>query len=145
MMRRLICLMLSMLLCASLVVSAFAAEAMFTPSVPAKDKPNLEEIKDDQGKPAIGKTSGETDTYIYEDCLLLTSVAEAKKDGSELENFDEDARDLLLEVYEDLKSGDMQIPYDKFGLDASKMVIRDLFDASWLCVDLKDLSEHPMQ
>ena len=143
MMRRLICLMLAMLLCASLVVSAFATESVFTPSVPAKDKPTIVEIKDNQGANAIGVTSGGVDSFIYEDCLLLTAVSEAKKGGSTLETYDEEAHALLLEVYEALKSGEMQIPYEKFSLDPNNMVIRDLFDASWLCEDLQNVSAHP--
>lgn len=140
-MRRIICLALAMLISLSLACPVFAAST-FTPSVTYKDTPAIVRIKDNNGNWALGLTrdaTGKVTGYIGLDCLLLTSVAEASKDSSKL---DKEAREELLNVYNQLKDGTMKLPYADLGMNENKTVIRDLFDASWLCVNKTDLSDH---
>lgn len=143
MMKKVISLIMALLLCASLAISAVAAENKFTPSVEGKDHPPIVDVKDEDGKPAVGIVTGDVKDYVGKDCLLFTSVAEAMKKKDKLETFDKEAHDLLLEVYEQLCSGKMKIPFGNFDLKPENMVIRDLFDVSWLCVEWSDLSDHP--
>ena len=137
-MKKFICLMIALMLCLSMALPVFAAEGTFVPSISEKDGPEIVTIKDDEGNPAIGSVhdeSGKVIDYIYEDCLVVTPVSQAKT--SEL--IPDDAEALLLSVYDQLKNGTMKLPYEKFSasLDSSKMVIRELVDMSWLC------GEHP--
>ncbi|MBQ6718945.1 MAG: hypothetical protein IJN20_01160 [Oscillospiraceae bacterium] len=136
---------MAVLLCASLAISTAAAGQKFTPSVKAKNHPKIVTIKDDKGRPAWGIIEGDETSYVYKDCLLLTSVAEAMKKKDRLEKFDKESHDLLLDVYKQLSAGDMTIPFENFNLKPQNMVVRDLFDVSWLCVDKADLSDHPEQ
>lgn len=135
-MKKVIACVAVLTLLVSLFVPVMAAEAEFTPSVTNKPAPEIVPVEDPDGKPAIGvirDASGDIISYVYEDCLVVTAVADAETstlipDASEA---------LLLEVYEKLTNGEMEIPYEKHDadLDASKMVIRDLYDATWLCGD----------
>ena len=134
-MKRVVSFVVALLICCSMVCVASAEE--FAPSVPSKDAPSIVPVTDPNGKARIGvirnTTTGEIVDYVDEDCLLVTPVSQATT--SQL--IPAAARDLLLKVYNELKSGLMQIPYEKFnaGLKAADMVIRDLFDATWLCID----------
>lgn len=131
-MRRIVCAILAIMLCASLAMPAFAA---FTPSVSAKTSVEIVPVETAGGKEVNTViTTGNNETVkVEDDCLLLTSVADANKKNSELEKLDKEAHTLLLEVYKDLDSGKMEIPYADFDLKADKMVIRDLFDATFVC------------
>ena len=115
--------MIAVLLCLCVMTPALAAENNFVPSIGYKDGPEIKK----------GEMNGEDVT----DCLEVTSILQAEKGTTDITPGD---RDLLLDVYQDLRKGDMEIPYsDLFAeLDSKKMVIRDLFDVSWLC------EEHPV-
>lgn len=128
-MKKLLCLALAVMLCVSLACPALAAEADFVPSIGEKDAPGLIQ--------AILKENGVTIEEIPEGCLVITSVAQAGSSGQ----IPEDAKSELLQVYEALKNGSMTLPYDKVNpnIVPEDMVIRDLFDLSWLCAD------HPEQ
>ena len=54
----------------------------------------------------------------------------------------EDSRALLKQVYAALTDGSMKLPYEKYGLDPAKMVIRDLFDVSFLCTEHPEMLEN---
>jgi hypothetical protein len=56
------------------------------------------------------------------DCLVITTVTEAREKTTDIT---QEARDLLQEVYEDLKSGEMELPLDE------DYVVRELVDVSW--------------
>lgn len=131
-MRKFICAVLAFVLCVSLALPAFAA---FTPSVAVKTGVEIVPVKADGGEEvkAVITTGNKETVNVEEDCLLLTSVADANKKNSELEKLDKEAHSLLLEVYKDLESGKMEIPYADFDLKADKMVIRDLLDATFVC------------
>lgn len=134
-MKKVISLITALLICVSLASSVFAAEDAFVPSVPSKGAPTIVTIKDGEGKPAIGvvkDATGKTTDHLYSDCLLITSVAEANTSTK----IPADAKTALLSVYDQLNKGTMKLPYGK-DVDADKMVIKDLFDVSWLC------NEHP--
>lgn len=132
-MKKLIAFVTVMLICVTLACPAFAAENEFVPSISYKDEPVIVPVEDENGDPAIGvirDSSGDIISYIYEDCLVVTSIANAKTSTE----IPEDARELLLSVYEQLTNGTMTLPYPD---GATNMVIRDLYDASFLC------TEHP--
>lgn len=129
-MKRIICLIMVMLLCASFVCTALAAEE-FVPSISYKGMPEVVTVKDANGNDAYGvlrDATGAVAGYVYEQCLLLTPVANAATDP----DIPTEAKTELLSVYEALSNGTMQLPYGD-DVDADAMVIRDLFDVSWLC------------
>lgn len=139
-MKKIIALLTVLMLCAALAVPAFAANE-FTPSVTNKPAPSIVPVLDPDGNPAIAivrDPDGEIISYVYEECLIITSVAEAPTSTL----IPDVARDLLLDVYDKLTSGEMALPYDKLGLDASKMAIRDLFDVTFLCNSSSEV-DHP--
>ena len=141
-MKKVISLVLALVLCLCLVVPVCAEE--FVPSITGKEAPTIVPVKDDEGNNAIGvikDANGNIIGYVDEKCLVITPVSKAKT--SEL--IPDDAEILLLDVYDKLLSGAMSLPYEKLnaGLDASKMVIRDLFDASWLCEGENIAPAHP--
>lgn len=135
-MKRVICLITAIITCLALACPVFAAEGEFVPSISYKGAPEIVPVKDGQGADALGALldeDGKIVDYIYEDCLVVTPVSEAKTSTL----IPDAAEELLLKVYDELTAGTMQIPYEKHNADlkASEMVIRDLFDASWLCAD----------
>lgn len=137
-MKKIIALLTVLMLCAAMVVPASAANE-FTPSVTNKPAPDYVPVIDPDGNPAVGEIIDEIHEiidYVYEACFVITSVADAPTSTE----IPDDAEALLLEVYAKLNSGEMKIPYEElFGsdVDADDMVIRDLFDVTFLC------EEHP--
>lgn len=132
-MKRMISLLVVLVLCIGFACPVYADE--FVPSISEKDSPSVVPGKDPDGKPIIGRIlkDGEVIGYVYEDCLVITPVSKAKTSTL----IPDAAEVLLLDVYAQLNSGAMKLPYEKISdkLDPSKMVIRELFDASWLCGD----------
>lgn len=130
---------LAMLL--SLCVPAFAD---FTPSVSNKPAPEIVPTPGEGGKPAIGIIRDENNKiigYVYEDCIVITPVSKV----DESKDIPEDAKQLLKDIYNKLTSGEMTLPYQDVNpnLNPGNMVIRDLFDASWLCKDHPELLSKP--
>ena len=144
-MRRMISFIVALVLCVSLCGTVFADD--FVPSITEKGAPEIITIKDAEGNDAIGQIldeDGNVIGYLYEECLLITPVSQAKTS----EKIPDHAEDLLLDVYQKLLAGTMQLPYDKLNanLDPAKMVIKDLFDVTWLCGENADENfdeEHP--
>lgn len=137
-MKKVICALVVLVMCFMLACPALATQ--FVPSITYKDIPELVTVLDDAGNPAIARildADGNVVDYIYdfEHCLVVTPLSKART--SEL--IPEDAEEELLWVYAELKKKNMQIPFEKLGEDKNEdnMVVRDLFDASWLC------AEHP--
>ena len=129
-MKKIICLVTVLLLCVSFACPVFAAEE-FVPSISYKGMPDVVPVKDANGKDAVGvirDASGAIVRYFYEDCLWMTPVAKAVTDPK----IPDDAEKELLEVYEALSNGTMKLPYGE-DVEAEYMVIRDLFDLSWIC------------
>lgn len=136
-MKKIIACAVALILLVSLCVPAMAAETEFTPSVTNKPAPGIKPVPNPDGDDAIAllrDKDGKIVGYITEDCLVITSVSEAKQGKGRIP---EDARDLLLKVYDELMNGKMTLPYEKVdpSLNSGNMVIRDLFDASFLCDD----------
>ena len=132
-MKKVVCLLTVLLLFFSLACPAFAAEG-FVPSISDKDEPTIVPPAGDEN--AIGlirDAEGNILDYITEDCLVITPLSKVKTSAS----IPAEAVEVMLAVYAALSDGSMILPYDKLGLDAEKMAIRDLIDASWLC------GEHP--
>lgn len=141
-MKRMISVLAILVLCVNLFVPALADD--FVPSIGEKPGPTIVPVEDEDGNEAIAEIlneEGEVIGYLYEGCLVITPVSQAKTSTL----IPDDAEELLLEVYEKLSNGTMQIPYDKFnaGLDPDKMVIRDLYDISWLCGEGSGYVNHP--
>lgn len=130
-MKKIICCLVALLLCVSMTCAAAATE--FVPSIDAKDHPEI--VPGEDG--SIGVIyNGETEIdRVGIDCLIITPVS--KVDTST--EIPEDARAILKDVYAKLLDGSMVLPYEKIdsSLRADAMVIRDLFDATFVC------GEHP--
>lgn len=134
-MKRVISLIAAVAILAVMACPVFAAEDDFVPSISYKGAPDIVPVEDENGDEVVGviiKDDVPID-YLHEECIVVTPVSEAEK--SEL--IPEDAKELLLELYEKLKDGTEKIPYDKHdpNLNENDMVIRDMFDVSLLCED----------
>lgn len=142
-MKKIIACIVALMVCATMVLPAFAAEDTFTPSVTDKPAPEIVPVLDPDGNPALAEVvkGDEVIGYVYEDCLVITSVAEALTST----DIPAAAKTLLLDVYNKLIKDEMKIPYDIFGagLNADKMVVRDLFDVSFLCGGSETMIDHP--
>ena len=105
-MRRMICLLGVLLVCATLVCPALAADT-FVPSIGYKDGPDVEDAQ--MGDTGVG------------DCVVVTSIAQAEDKSTDIT---QDARDLLLDVYKKLSDGSMKPPVEGY-------VIRELVDVNF--------------
>lgn len=130
-MKRMFAIITVVMMCVSLMVPAMAAQE-FMPSVTNKPAPEVlvARIVDEDGN-IIKEVGGE--------CLIITPVSEANT-STEIPAA---SREVLLDVYGKLLDGSMTIPYEKHnkGLDSSKMVIRDLFDATFVCTECPEMLE----
>jgi hypothetical protein len=143
-MRKIICLLTVLVLCLSIAAPAFAVENNgFVPSITYKPNPEIVPVEDVVGQEAIGvihDKNGSLIGYIGHGCLMTTPVAHVWDDEVEVPA---DVERLLTKVYEGLNEGTIEIPYEEYGLvrDGFNMVIRDLFDARWVCTDHPDITE----
>lgn len=137
-MKKFVSFVMAFVLCTMLTLPAYASND-FTPSVSNKPAPDVVPVIMPDGDTAFAEildATGEVIDQVYEECLVITSVANAAYSEATPDN----AKELLLDVYQKLQSGEMTIPYVKLfgdGIDADNMVISDLFDVSLLC------EEHP--
>lgn len=131
-MKKVIALLTVLVLCAALVVPAFAANE-FTPSVNNKPAPDVVPGTTPDGKTYIAELLDdvkETVDYVWEGDIVVTPISQV--DTSE--KIPEAARDTMKDVYVKLSSGEMTIPYEQiYGseMENKNMVIRDLFDVSF--------------
>lgn len=137
-MKKFIACLAVLMLCATMILPVMATAEVFTPSVSNKPAPEVVPVPDPDGKPAVGVVldgDGEIVDYVYDDCIVITPVSEAATST----RIPDAAEALLLDVYAKLTKGEMTIPYEKHdsALNSSNMVIRDLYDVSFLC------EEHP--
>lgn len=142
-MRKLISILVSVMICITLVLPAYAAENEFVPSITYKPVPDIIPVEDGQGQEATGvlrDADGNIIDYVYHGCLLITPIAHVWDDEIAVP---EDVERLLTFVYEQLTSNNMEIPYDKHeqNLNSADMVIRDLFDVRWVCEEHRALFE----
>lgn len=136
-MKKIICVITVLLLCASMALPVFAAEDSFVPSITYKPNPELVPVVGDDGEEYIGIVRGENGEivdYVGVGCLRITPIAHVWDEEIEVPT---EIEELLLFVYNGLNDGSMEIPYEKHeaDLDPANMVIRDLFDARWGCED----------
>lgn len=108
-MRRIICLLGVLLLCAALTCPVFASADTFVPSISYKDGPDIKEATLD-GEDISG-------------CLVVSSITDARDKTTDIT---QEERDMLLEVYEQLFDGTMTLP-----LENDEYVIRELVDVSF--------------
>ena len=120
-MKRAIALLVAVILCCTLALSVSAAEN-FVPSISYKDHPEV------VGVPRLVNEDGGLVHELDIHCLEITPVSEAVNIAADERN---DAQKLLVDVYGQLKSGAMKLPFDEDVADS--MVIRDLIDASLVC------------
>ncbi len=141
-MKRVISVLAILVLCVNLFVPVLADE--FVPSIEEKDRPQIVTIKDDEGNDAIAEildANGNVIDYLYEECLVITPLAKAKTSTL----IPDESEEALLKAYKDLVDSVVNLPYEKFneGLDSEKMVIRELYDVSWLCGEDSGYEDHP--
>lgn len=142
-MRKIICLITAFVLCLGLAAPAFAAENGFVPSITYKPNPEIVPVEGEDGEEYIGVIRDETGKiidYVGHGCIMITPIAHVWDEEIEVPEYIEA---LLTRVYEALKDGSMKIPYEKHEaeLDAANMVIRDLFDARWVCEEHRAMIE----
>lgn len=140
-MKRMFAIITVVMMCVSLMVPAMAAQD-FTPSVTNKPAPEIVPVPDEEGGLHIGvirDENGKIIRYVDEGCLIITPVSEVETSTE----IPEASRVILRDVYKKLTDGSMTIPYNKHdaGLDSSKMVIRDLFDATFVCTECPAMLE----
>lgn len=123
-MKKLICLLVVLMLCCSLILPVFATTGeTFVPSISYKDGPDVDNAILDEN----GKKEG------VDDCVVVTTIEQAKEKTTDIT---QDDRDLLIEVYEALKDGSMTLPID------GDYVIWELFDLSFEHQDCRVIEEH---
>ena len=142
-MKKIICLLTVLVLCMSLVVPAMAAEDSFVPSITYKPNPEIVPVVGEDGQEYIGvirDKDGKILDYVGHGCLMVTPIAHVWDEEIEVAPVVEE---LLLFVYSALNDGSMTIPYEKHEaeLDPEYMVIRDLFDARWVCEEHRKMVE----
>ena len=130
-MKRFFAIITVVMMCVSLMVPAMAAQD-FMPSVTNKPAPEVIVAR-------ILDEDGNVIKEVGKECLIITSVADAAT-STEIPTA---SKEVLLNVYGKLMDGSMTIPYAKHNpnLDPSKMVIRDLFDATFVCTECPELLE----
>lgn len=142
-MRKIICLVITLVLCMSIAAPAYASENGFVPSITYKPNPEIVPVENPDGEEFIGvirDEDGEIIDYVGHGCLLITPIAHVWDEEIDVP---EEIERLLTKVYEALNDGSMRIPYEKHeaDLDAANMVIRDLFDARWVCEEHRAMIE----
>ena len=143
---------LTFILVAAMLAVPFALTASaenFVPSITVKPAPDVEHIETDgDGKYIIGyivDPDGNIIATVYEDCIVITSVDEAE----DTDKIPKESADLLIDVYEKISDKDYDLSdlseelnklvKDTLGedYDAESLVIKDLFDITGLCDDIK--------
>lgn len=114
-MRKVICLLISLLLCVSMTLPAMADETRFIPSY------GLEVEK------AV------MDEQDVKDCVVVTSVTEAKEKSTDIS---QEERDLLVEVYDALSAGTMALPVE------GEYQFVELMDVSFALSACREKEEH---
>ena len=142
-MKRFICLLTVLVLCLSLSAPIFAEENGFVPSITYKPNPEIVPVEGEDGGEYIGvirNEKGEIIDYVGHDCIMITPIAHVWDEEIEVPKV---IGELLLFVYDSLNDGSMKIPYEKHeaDLDPANMVIRDLFDARWVCEEHRKMVE----
>lgn len=145
-MKRLLATLLAIVMIFAMALSTSAAQ--FVPSITNKGAPDLIVIDTIDGKDVVGYITNPDGTKVsieYTDCLIISSITDALN-GKELP---EGVKEELLKVYGEFKDGakisDLcpeleDIVKEKWGEDkkVDDLVIKDLFDVTDYCEDLKE-------
>lgn len=127
-MRKFVCLLIALMMFSSLILPAMAEESRFVPSITYKDGPVIREI---HGNVVFGSVEAESEGLA--ECVVVTSVAQAKNKSTDIS---QENRDLLLEVYEKLSDGSMKLALQ------GDYVIKELVDISFENNDCQVLEDH---
>lgn len=108
-MRKGICLLVALILCAALVCPAFAYE--FVPSITYKPTPDLGQVKLVISLPAEetqepGETAPAYEEIHVDGCIVVTSITQAEEKTTDIA---QETRDTLLDVYAKLSDGSMDL------------------------------------
>lgn len=146
-MKKLVSFVLVAVMLLSFSVSAMAAG--FTPSVTNKGAPEIVFEIDSDGRKVLGyirDANGNIIATCYDDCIVITSIAEAENSTK----ITEEEKKILQDAYNELNKTDTKlselcpdlnaIAKDLIGNNATadNFVIRDFFDLSPQCDDLKN-------
>ena len=101
-MRKFVCVLIAVMMCAMLALPVMAATDPFVPSIGYKDGPSVVEGPD---------------------CIVVSSLKEAKDKTTDISQED---RDLLWDVYNKLSDGTVELE-----IDSDKYVVRELVDISF--------------
>ncbi len=147
-MKKAISILLVVLTMFTLTVNALAASSDFVPSITNKGAPELVYTTDDSGNKVIGYVKDENGTVLStekDECVVITSVSDA--DGSK--DIPADAKAALKAAYDQLTKTDVKLSTACPALNdvvkkalgeyknADNLIVKDLFDVSVLCEDLK--------
>lgn len=122
-MRKLICLIMMLMLCCSMVLPVAAAKnSDFVPSITYKDGPDTEKVIITDGN----KTTTSS-------CVITTTLKEAAEKTTDIS---QEERDLLEKLYKSLKDGSMKLAVD------SNFVIWELFDLNFELEGCRDQHDH---
>lgn len=131
-MKRVLSVLLVLVMAFGMMSTVFAAESEFVPSISEKPAPEL--VEDENGN--VGRIiddEGNVIALVPGGHLVVTPVSEAETS----EEIPAEARDVLLDVYAKLLSGEMVLPAEKLSenLSPEELTVRDLFDLSWICTE----------
>lgn len=133
-MKKVIAVSLLLVMLAALACPVSAST--FTPSVTYKEEPQIVPVDKEEDENVIAimydfkDEAGEVIGRVEKRCLVFTPVS--KVGTSDV--IPAAAAAELKKVYTELTNGDMTLPYEKLDdYNGETMVIRELFDASWLC------------
>ena len=130
-MKKVLSIVLAMLICASLVFTAFAAEDTFTPSVTAKPAPDVVTKDETTGTPVVEVLNDKDELVATFEPIhvVVTPVSEAGE-----EHVDEEVSKILTEIYEELSAPETKLSEAMPALaeivtdfDVNDLVIKDLF------------------
>lgn len=142
-MKKMICVLVALVMCLGMTAPAYATESGFVPSITYKPNPEIVPVEMENGETAIGvvrDAGGEIVDYVEDACLVITPIAHVWDEEKEVPA---EVEQLLMFVYEELQTENMEIPYEKHEADLNpdEMVIRDLFDVRWYCEEHKEMVE----
>lgn len=147
-MKKIVSFMLVLITLFAFSVNVMATDVDFVPSITNKGAPQLVITRGSDGKNIAGylyDNNGNLVSTEKDDCMVITSIFDLDKS----KDIPKDAKDLLLNVYEQLNQQDAKLTVlcpelndivkDQLGdsYTADDLVIRDLFDISGMCDELQ--------
>lgn len=124
-MRRIISLIAALIMCAAVMCPLGVRAEEFVPSIGYKDGPDI--------------IDAEMEDEDVTECIIITSILAAEEKTTDIE---QEERDLLLEVYEELSDGTMELPLPE------DYVVRELVDIDFRqseCVETDHVHEEELE